>query len=181
MTELGLLRKSSNFPAMICCADIGRPEVQRRIDPEKIDRRIFKSGARGERAAQNRRAGDDVGKSPADAHDFGRVRDPFEIAATRRFDVRVFRRDEQVVVARAKLRAQHDRAVAPESGIDETLGETLGLGLSANENGDAENDAAQAENKSALAMEKETQRDVERRRHSGFRRHELLTSRCLTS
>ena len=59
------------------------------------------------------------------------------------------------------------RAVAPEGGVDEALGETLSLRLSANENRDAENDAAQAENESALAMEKETQRDVERRRHSG--------------
>ena len=70
---------------MICCPDISRAKVKRRIDTEEIDRGIFEIGSRGERAAQDWRAGHDIRKTPADPHDLGRIRDPFKIAPARRF------------------------------------------------------------------------------------------------
>ena len=76
-----------------------------RIDSKKIDRRGFKFRPRGERPAQDRRASNDIGKSPADAHDFGGVSNPLEIAAAGCFHAGVFWRDQQIAVARTKLRA----------------------------------------------------------------------------
>ena len=142
--------------------------MQGGIDSEEIDRGGLKFSPRRERAAQDRRAGDDIGKAPADAHDFGGVGDAVEVAAAGRFHIGVLRRDVKVAVTRTKLPAQHDGATAPEGGIDEIFREALGLGLGADENRDPENDPAEAENEGALAVKKKAQRDVERRRHSDF-------------
>ena len=64
--------------------EIGRAQVRRRIDSEKIGRGCFESGARTDRAAEYGRAGDDVGKLPADPHDFTDIADPVEIIPVRR-------------------------------------------------------------------------------------------------
>ena len=50
--------------------EIGRLNMQSRLDPEKIDGGIFKSRAGAERATQDRRGGHHVGKLSAHAHDF---------------------------------------------------------------------------------------------------------------
>jgi hypothetical protein len=44
---------------------VGRLEVRRGVDPEKIDGGIIEARARADRAAQNRRAGGDIGELPA--------------------------------------------------------------------------------------------------------------------
>src|SRR5204863_5735373 len=101
----------------------------------------------------------------ADAHDLGGVGDPLQVAAAGRFHVGILRRDIQVAVTRTKFLAQHDGTTASEGGINEIFRETLSLGLGADENRDSKHDPAEAENESAFAMKKETQRDKERRRH----------------
>ena len=83
MIEFGLLRKSSKFPAMICLARFGGLEMKRGIDAEEIHGGVFETGARAERAAQDRRSRRPHWKSAADAHDLTRVRDPIEITAVR--------------------------------------------------------------------------------------------------
>ena len=144
--------------------------MQRSVDSKQIDCRVFKTGARGECASQNRRTRNDVGKAAADTHDLRCVRNSLEIAAARRLHFGIFWRNDQIVVTRVILRSQDDRPVAADGRIDEALSESLRLRLRANENGDPENDAAQAENKSPLPVEKETQRNIERRCHSRARR-----------
>ena len=62
---------------------------------------------------------------------------------------------------------ENETAVGPEIGIDKILRKTGSLRLTADENGDAKNDAAHAQDESAFAMREEAQRDVERRRHRG--------------
>ena len=78
---------------------------------------------------------------------------------------RAFRRDHQPGGAGFEARAQDQRAVAAECGVDEILGEPLRLRLRANENRHAENDAAEAQDERALAMAQEAQRNVKWRRH----------------
>ncbi len=181
MTELGIVSKILKLPGDDLLANIGRPQMERGIDPKEIDRCGFKLGPRRERPAQDRRASNDIGKSPADAHDFGGIGNPLEIAAAGCFHAGVLWRDEQIAVARTKLRPQHDGPVAPEGSVDETFGEALGLRLSANENRDSKNNPAEAENEGAFAVEKKAQRDMERWRHSGFSWRRLFTIRCLTN
>ena len=181
ITELVLLRKSSKLPGDDLLANIGRPQMERGIDSEEIDRCGFKLGPRRERPAQDRRASNDIGKSPTDAHDFGGISNPLEIAAAGCFHAGVFWCDKQIAVARSKLLPQHNGAVTPEGRVDETFGEALGLRLSTNENRDSKNNPAKAEQESAFAVEKKAQRDMECRRHSGFSRRRFFTIRCLTN
>ena len=131
--------------------------MQSRVDAEEIDGRVLKSRARAERAAQDRRAGRDVGELPADPHDLARVCDAFEIAAMGCFPrARIFWRNGQPGAEWLKARAENERSVAPQGGIDEVLREALRLRLSANEDGDAEHDHAQTEQERAFAMSEKT-------------------------
>ena len=63
--------------------EIGGLEMKRGLDAVKIDSRILKARARAERSAQDRRAGDDISKLPADPHDFVCIADAFEKLAMR--------------------------------------------------------------------------------------------------
>src|SRR5262245_3013470 len=155
--------------------------MERGIDSKEIDRCGFKLGPCRERPAQDRRASNDIGKAPADAHDFGGIRNTLEVAAAGRFHVGVFGRDKQITVARAKLLSQHNGPVTPKGSVDETFGEALGLCLSTNKNRDPKNNPAKAEHESAFAVEKKAQRDMERWRHSGFSWRRFFTIRCLTN
>ena len=78
MTEFGLFRKSSKLPATICCGKIGGLEMESGLDAEKVNCGVLESGPRAERSAQDRRAGGDIGKLPADSHDFPRICDSVE-------------------------------------------------------------------------------------------------------
>src|ERR687891_945902 len=60
------------------------------------------------------------------------------------------------------------------------LREALCLCLGADEDGDAENDATQAEEQSAFAVRQEAQGDVKGRRHGSFGSGGMLTIRCRT-
>ena len=95
--------KILKLPGDDLLANIGRPQMERGIDSKEIDRRSFKLGPRRERPAQDRRASNDIGKSPTDAHDFGGVGDSLEIAAAGCFHAGVFWRDKQVAVARTEI------------------------------------------------------------------------------
>ena len=63
----------------------------------------------------------------------------------RHIRIRSFRRHNGVDLTRLEARANDERTIAPQCRIDEIFGETLGLGLHANEEGHPANHAAQTE------------------------------------
>ena len=63
ITELGIIAKILELSCDDLLADISRAQMERRIDSEEIDRGGFKISPRGERAAQDRRAGNDIRES----------------------------------------------------------------------------------------------------------------------
>ena len=164
--------------------EIGGLEVVGGIDAEEIDSCILETGARTEGAAQDRRAGGHVRELPADPHDLGRVRNAAEVVAAGQAGGVApgsFRRHHQSGGAGLETRVQHERAVTPERRVDKIFREALRLRLRANENGHAENNAAQAQDKCALAMAEEADRNVERRRHFCSGRGAIFATRCRTN
>ena len=145
-------------------AQIRRRRMSGGVDPEQGDGGGFKAGARAEQPAQDGRAGGDVRELPAHPHDSAGIDDAFEITAMR-VRIRVFRRDQHPAGRGFETGEERERSVAAEIRIHEILREPGGLGLRANENGDAENDAGAAQNEGALAMPEKAQRNVKRRRH----------------
>jgi hypothetical protein len=85
---------------------------------------VFKIGPRRDRAAQDRRAGNDVRETPADAHDFealvmlrNSVAGPLRPLSSR----------AQHIVEGDETARANESAVAPDRGIDEAFREPLGL------------------------------------------------------
>src|SRR5439155_14673788 len=85
--------------------------------------------------------------------------------AVGRVCVCTFGSDHEGFVARAETGPDDERAVAANGRVDEIAREALRLSLSANENPDPEDDAAQAEQQSAFAMAQKAQGNVKRRAH----------------
>src|SRR3954470_8285925 len=100
------------------------------IDAEKVDRSVVESRPGIDGAAEDGRTGSDIGELPADAHDFRRVRNSVERMAARLVRVpHIFWRNQQALGRVLKTRAEKERAVTAEGGIDKILREPLSLGL----------------------------------------------------
>src|ERR1700730_9050212 len=158
-------------------AQIGRLQMQRRIDAEKFDRCVVESSARVRGAAQDGGARDHVRKLATYTHDLARVVDSFKIETVRSVGAGSFRSHDQFFVTGPKPGTHYHRAVTTDGRINEILREALCLRLCANKNRDAENDAAQAEEKRAFAIRKKAQCNVERGGHCFF---VTSTFRCRT-
>src|SRR5205823_11372796 len=108
-------------------------KMKRRFDAVKIDRGILKSRARAQRPPQDRRARNDIRELPADTHDLIGIGDSLEILPMSDVHIRGLGRHDRADLTRFESRANDERTIAPESRIDEILGETLRLRLHANE------------------------------------------------
>src|SRR5207248_4468620 len=95
---------------------IGCLQMKSWIDPEKIDCRVFKTGARAERAAQHWGTGNDIGKLPAHPHDCAGVVYSLKIAAVCRLYFRVLGRCEHGRTWPKAVTNNH-RAVVAESRV----------------------------------------------------------------
>jgi hypothetical protein len=87
---------------------VRRLQVQHWVYAEEIDGRVFKAGARTERAAQHGRRRGDIRELPAHAHDLARVRHTLEVTPMGcvRFRACRLRRHRQPAAERLKARAQ---------------------------------------------------------------------------
>ena len=91
---------------------IRRAQMRGRINSKKIGRGRFESRACANCSVKHGRAGDNIGKLPADSHEFADVRDSFEIISVRRRVARRPGRDDHSFITRLKSRTQNQRAVA---------------------------------------------------------------------